>query len=169
MKNIKIEDGTATISINPTLYPLEVIYSASYIFLDKAYILLDGDSKKEIIIRLKPKKEAKDNHELEKLGGEFLNELINYADYRERAKETKNIREALLQRALFTNDPELIQNNTIASEDDAEFEKLLKEIEEKGDDALDDPQGIAIPWEEKYGKKKEEINEDENKKKSKAK
>ena len=60
--------------------------------------------------------------------------MINYADYQKRAKETKKIREMIMQRALITNDPSII--------DDLEDE-----------DWLDDPEGIAIPWEEKYGKK----------------
>lgn len=134
--NIKIEKDNVILSINSKLYTLETVYSAAYVFLDRAYILLDGDPKKEIIVRLKPK----EKQNLEKLGREFLNELINYADYQKRAKQTKKIREMLLQRALITNDPFIINK-----EDDV--------MEELDDDYLEDPEEIAIPWEEKYGKK----------------
>ncbi len=138
--NMKIKDNLVVLNINPKLYPLETIYSAAYIFLDRAYILLDGDPKTEIFIKLKPK----EKQDLEKLGGEFFNELINYADYQKRAEQTKKIRETLLQRALITNDPSVL-------EDDKEFDSLMEELD--GEDYLDDPEGIAIPWEEKYGDK----------------
>lgn len=142
MKRICVKEDSAILRVNPKSYPLEAIYSASYVFLDKAYILLDGDPKKEIIVTLK----AKGKEDLKKLGGEFFNELINYADYQRRAKETKKIREILLQRALITNDPSVLQNN-------GEFDKAMKKSGDDDDlDYLEDPEGIAIPWEEKYGK-----------------
>ena len=144
-ENIKIQGDSVVLSINPKLYALETVYSAAYVFLDRAYILLDGDPEKEILVKLKPKQ----NEDLDKLGGEFLNELINYADYRERSKQTKEIREMLLQRALITNDPSVL-------DDDKMDDELLEELE---DDYLEDPEEIAIPWEEKYGDNNKE-NED---------
>jgi His-Xaa-Ser system protein HxsD len=150
-ENIKIENNSAVLSINPKLYALDAIYSAAYVFLDKAYIVLDGDPEKEILVKIKPK----EGGDLEKLGNEFLNELINYADYQKRAEQTKKIREMLLQRALITNDPSIV-------EDDSEFDELLKELEDE--DYPDDPEGIAVPWEEKYGNEaKEKEGKDENK------
>lgn len=152
-KNITVNENSVTITINPKLYALETIYSAGYVFLDRAYILLDGDPKKDILVKLKPK----EKEDLKKLGLEFFNELINYADYQKRAEQTKKIREMLLERALITNDPSVIQNNE-------EFEDNLDDLEDD-EDYLDDPEGIAIPWEEKYGKKakKEEKTQDEDK------
>ena len=153
-ENMNIDNNSVIIKINPNLYALETIYSASYVFLDRAYILLDGDPDKEILIKLKPK----EKEDLEKLGGEFLNELINYSDYKKRAEQTKEIREVLLQRALITNDPSAIQNNE-------EFEEVMNDLGD--DDYLDDPEGIAIPWEEKYGdktkNKESKSDKDENK------
>lgn len=154
--NVKIEKDSVILSINPKLYPLETVYSAAYVFLDRAYILLDGNPEKEIIVNLKPK----ETEDLEKLGREFLNELINYADYQKRAEQTKKVREVLLQRALITNDPSVIQNDAV--EDDGEFDDIIKNLDEEDD--LDDPEGIAIPWEEKYGDKtKEEQPKNEDK------
>lgn len=141
MDNLQITDNTAVLNVNPKIYPLEIIYSAAYVFLDKAYVLLDGNPESEIKITLTPKSET----DLKQLGGEFLNELINYADYNKRAEKTKIIREMLLQRALVTNDSNVLDNYT----DDAD---LLEEIEnlEEDDDYLDDPEGIAVPWDEKH-------------------
>lgn len=141
MESLTISKTQATVRVSPKVYPLEAVYSASYVFLDRAYILLDGDPGYEFIIKIRPKSGT----DPETLAREFLNELINYADYGERAKNTKALREMILQRAIITNNPE-----TLAQEE--EFE----DIDFDDDDFLDDPEGIAVPWEEKYGKKEEE-------------
>ena len=59
---------------------------------------------------------------------DFNNELITYAVYKAKTAENQVIRDTIVQRALSTNLP--------------------------GDeqDYLDDPESIAVPWEEKYGK-----------------
>lgn len=144
-RGIKIRNDSVVLNINPKLYSLESIYSAAYVFLDRAYILLDGTPEKKIIIKLKPKEQE----DLNALGGEFLNELINYLDYQKRAEQTKKIKEVLLQRALITNDPSVLQKDVV--EEDKEFKRLMDELE--NEDILDDPEGIAVPWEEKYGDK----------------
>ena len=127
------KENKVLLSVNPKIYPLDVIYSASYAFLEKNYILLDGNPRTKVIVELKPKKK----YDLEKLGREFNNELLKYADYKKRSEQTKKIREMIIQRALFTNDP------------------LLVEPEEGLglDEDFEDPEGIAVPWEEKYGQK----------------
>ena len=128
-KQITVNDADVELSINPAVYPLDVVYSASYVFLDRAYVLLDGDPKEEITVTLKPKKEE----DLEALGGEFFNELLNYADYKQRAAESQKIRELLLQRALVTNDPSVI-------DEDPDFDEILKELEE------DNEPNVVTPW-----------------------
>ena len=138
--NIKIDGNEVVLKINPKLYSLETIYSAAYVFLDRVYVILDGDSEKEVLVKLKPKKEVN----LKEIAGEFFNELINYADYQKRAEKTKKIREVLLQRAIITNDPSIVK--------DDEIDKMLEDEDDA--DYLDDPEGIAIPWEEKYVNKK---------------
>ncbi len=144
--NVIVKDDSVILKINPNIYGLETIYSAAYVFLDRAYVVLDGDPEKEVLVKMKPKGED----DLNKLGLEFFNELINYADYQKRAEKTKKIREMLLERALITNDPSVIQ-------DDKEFDRLMAEL----DDDFDDPDGIAIPWEEKYGADREHDNKTE--------
>ena len=111
MGRIKInkKEGFVTLSLNPKVYPLDVVYSASYVFLDKSYVLLDGNPNKEVIVELRFKKSKGSKKQLEGLGRDFLNELVNYADYRERAEKTKEIRQILLQRALITNDFSVIK------------------------------------------------------------
>jgi His-Xaa-Ser system protein HxsD len=139
VNNLEInkKENKVLVSINPKIYPLDVIYSASYVFLDKNYVLLDGDTNKKITVELKPKKK----YNLEKLGREFNNELLKYADYKKRSEQTKQVREMIIQRALLTNDPSLVED--ISKEEELNLD----------DEELEDPEGIAIPWEEKYGKK----------------
>jgi His-Xaa-Ser system protein HxsD len=141
--NIDKKEKLVKISVNPKIYSLEVIYSSAYVFLDKAYILIEGDPKKEIIVELKPKKE----YNLEKLGREFNNELLNYATYATISKKNDGIRKILLQKALFTN-------SVVSNKEEVDFKEVLKELEEG--DHLEDPEDIAIPWEDKYGSKKKE-------------
>jgi len=45
--DIKVEKDSVIVSINPKLYDLETVYSAAYVFLDKAYILLDVTQKRD--------------------------------------------------------------------------------------------------------------------------
>lgn len=117
------------VSINPKIFSLSMIYSACYIFIDQAYAIIDGDPEDEIIVELVPKKE----YDLDKLRLEFSNELLNFAVYETRSKKNASIRGTLLKRALLTNEVETSTRETV------EF--------------IDDPEGISIPWEEKYGKK----------------
>ncbi len=127
-KTIMIAPGgkEATVLINTKLYPPEVIYSAAYVFLDKAFFLFDGDPKKQINVTIKPRKKGLD---LKGLCMEFSNELINYSVYVIQAAKKQAIREAIIRRALATN--------TLSDE--------TSEPDEPGE-WLDDPEGIAKPW-----------------------
>ena len=70
--------GWVKLRIHPKVYSLASVYSAGYVFLDKAYLYLDKDSKQRIIAWLFPKNKKED---LQKLGLNFYNELINYSHY----------------------------------------------------------------------------------------
>ncbi|MBT3303699.1 hypothetical protein HN592_05185 [Candidatus Woesearchaeota archaeon] len=121
MQNIKIKNGIVKIKVNTSIYPLETIYSALYVFLDRAYVLLDGNPKKNVIVNLKPKCDE----DLNIIGQEFNNELINYASYKEISERNKEVKKILLSRALLTNNPQSVQK------------QLLEEDEE-----------VKIPWED---------------------
>ena len=141
MKIAKKKNGLI-ISLNPKIYPLEAIYGTCYVFVDRAYLFLDGNPNKEVKVFLKGKKEL-NLKELEKLAGEFKNELLNYSLRLSIAKNTKKIRETIVERALFSVLPH-----------EEELEKINKSEQINEKTIEDDPLGIAVPWEEKYGKKK---------------
>lgn len=127
-KNLKIrqKENSVTINVNSQIYPLDVIYSAAYVFLDRCYILLDGNPKKRISVTLKPKKTEE---EFGKVAGEFSNELLNYAFYKKQAEKTSTIRQSIVQRALITNEGDILSKNS------------GKEIR-----YAKDKRGIAKPW-----------------------
>ncbi len=127
--NITFNNNQAELKVNPKMYPLETIYSAAYVFLDNAYIILDGNLETQVLVKI----EAKEGKDIKIIAKEFYNELLNYADYSKRAEATKKIREMILQRAIISNDPNVL--------DDQEFESLLKDLE------TDDDNETVMPWE----------------------
>lgn len=105
------------------VYPLSTVYSSAYVFLDKAYIYLDKDSKEKVAVWLFPKAK-KEN--LNKLGMDFYNELINYAHYFSSLKTNAETVKLLLQRALFSAAPSLVKEA-----EEKEIQDLIKELEEE--------------------------------------
>jgi His-Xaa-Ser system protein HxsD len=120
--------------LNRKIYPLEVIYAAAYVFLDKIYIILNENENKDIIVTIRCKN---NNQDISKLANEFYNELINYSNYYRRSDETKKIREIFLQKALITNKtpPKKIS-------EDEELNKILNKL---ASDENDNDE-IIVPW-----------------------
>ncbi len=135
MSSAKIKKGKnqITITVDSRIYPLEVVYGAAYVFLDKAYLYLDGDPKKKITITIKGKNKLS-RKETGNLAREFLNELLNYSLRYQISKQNRKIREYIVGTALLG----------AVREEPAETEK---------EDWQKDSLGIAVPWEEKYKKK----------------
>lgn len=169
---LNTEENYCTLKINPGIYPLEIIYCAAYVFIDKAYVILDGDPGKEIEVILKPK-DTSNNESLNNLGHEFYNELLNYAVYYQKSKSSRAVRDAIIQKALLTNEMPYVpalesesssNKSTIKSTMDQqnEDEAIAKELERLEKEASVDIKDIAVPWEEKYGKKTSKDSEDNN-------
>lgn len=125
--------------INPKIYPLEAIYATCYVFVDRYYVFLD-EIRERIKIVFAPKASKKLNHHL--LKGEFLNELLNNTLRFKISKRNQRIREMIVKEALFFSQPKKEIDGIVASE-----EKTHQSWQ-------NDPEGIAIPWEEKYKNKK---------------
>ncbi len=121
-KHIKLSSDHAEIVLNGKIYAKETVFAAGYVFLDKAYILLDQSADK-IFVYLYPQDEKAD---LKKLAMEFYNELLNYAHYFTRVKANADAIKSLMQRALFSTSPSLVQEA-----EEKEIEDLIKELEEE--------------------------------------
>ena len=140
-----------TIKINPKIYPLEVVEGAAYTFIDRAYVDISGNPKKQISVALA----GKDNlnrKEILRLAGEFKNELLNYALRREISRNNREIREHIISRALFSSVVPPEEEFNLVKKKIQESEKKDRAKKIKKGDFIDDPLGIAVPWEEKYGK-----------------
>lgn len=140
MKKIKTKIGSnqTVFYLDSKIYSLAAIYSAANAFLDRAYVLLDGDPAKEIIVSLKGK-EILSQKQLKALEGEFYNELLSCLLRTEVARSNQKIREYIVASALVSGLP----SDLVVGE----------EKEEQGD-WRNDPMGIAVPWEKKFKKAK---------------
>jgi His-Xaa-Ser system protein HxsD len=132
------------IKINTEIYPLEAVYSAAYVFLDKAYVFLKGDPKGEITAEIRPKQEIKNEIGMEEFGMEFNSQLLNYTTYKQYSDKNIEVKKMLMHE-IFTN---IKGDNLPINAEEKVSVANYKDIE------IDDPDGILIPWEEKYGKKK---------------
>ena len=151
--NMEIKENCVVVSVNPKIYPLEVIQSAAYILIDRVYVVMDGDPEEEIFVQLIPKETT----DLQKLAYEFNNELLNYAVYHIQSKRNKEVRDAIVKRVFLTNnedyrpvtDAELAMPQPAETGSDEEGVEKLQEELEKNEDIIgfeDDPLGIAKPW-----------------------
>ena len=73
---INAKENKIVVPVNPQLYSLEAIYGAAYIFLDRAYLFLDGNPKSQVMVTLKGK-EKLNKKQLKDLAGEFYNEILS--------------------------------------------------------------------------------------------
>ncbi|MCX6802536.1 MAG: His-Xaa-Ser system protein HxsD [Candidatus Diapherotrites archaeon] len=148
MKNIELfpREGKAIISVNPKVYSLEVVYSAAYVFLDKAYFFLDGDPEKGLMVAMQAKDEKISKKALETLAKDFGNELVNYSVYIAQAARNQAVREAIIKRALATNIEDEYCPECSMEKEIAGAAKKIKMPEEDENLYIKDPEGISAPW-----------------------
>ena len=122
VSNLTLHASHVVVAVNPKIYPLDIIYSAAYVFLDRAFVVIDGDPGRQVLVELRPKVAATD---IEQLGTDFNAELLNYAVFAFQKEKAREIRDYIIRRAMET----------------------IREA--PSERYLDDPEGIAIPWEER--------------------
>jgi His-Xaa-Ser system protein HxsD len=141
IETLDLETSTLTLSLDIDLYPRDVLYAAAYVFLDRAYVLLDRNDRR-FLVHLRGK-QAIDEPALRALAGEFENELLAQALRQRVVKANQKIIEDITAIAIAgaAGSPE---------SDDAADDPMLIDLQDPGDDGfLDDPLGIATPWEAK--------------------
>jgi len=156
-KNKGVEPGPeGTLLVHKDLYPKEVLFGTAFTFLDRCYVHLDVADPQRIQVRLRPRPSS--SWTADELAGEFANELVNQALRLHFSRQTEKVRTQVVARAIAlagAGDLEAPQSQAApgGSVPDLppEVAKLLAE-EDEILDFLDDPLGIAVPWEEKYGK-----------------
>lgn len=94
----KMEDGRLCFSINKNIYSLKALYRTSYIYTDEYYIGIDEKNDKYLVYLSAKNMEIPDK----KVVGEFQNELLHQSIRFAVEKETKQIRELIITRALYS-------------------------------------------------------------------
>lgn len=117
---IEIKDDCAELRVNSDIYSKEVIFAVGYHYLDKAYILLDSEDG-EIIVHIFPQQPGTD---LKQFTMEFCNEMLNYGHYFSRLQNNSEAIKSIMQRALFSAAPSLVQEA-----EEQEIEDLIRELE----------------------------------------
>lgn len=139
---VAVDRASAAISLrmDAQLYPLGALYAAAYVFIDRCYVLLDKPEASQFRVTLSWKKGEPPEGALEALAGEFANELLSCAWRAKIAEESRATIEAVTARAMAG----------------AMGPPTLDELEkfDFSEEAFEDPLGIAMSWEDKYGKKK---------------
>ncbi|MCX5796727.1 MAG: His-Xaa-Ser system protein HxsD [Elusimicrobia bacterium] len=167
------------LKVDSGIYPLEAIQAAAYTFSDRVYIrIARNGGGKEVSLSLKQKSGGTD---LAAISDEFHNELLHEALRHRVSQANKKIREFIVTKALVSAQvpsalPPAAQAQTpeeecpecaaeaaaaakasaaqpaapVDAELEKEIEKLLSEIEKSGPGG-DDPLGVAVPWEKKFG------------------
>ena len=123
INNFDKDTNFASITVNLQVYNLQSIYAAGYVFLDKAYILLNHGKDKNVEVHIF----SKSGTELKKLALDFCNELINYAHYFSRVENNSSAIKAIMQRVLFSVNPKFAEEA-----EEQEIQDLLKELEKEG-------------------------------------
>lgn len=98
-KLTKENDNSIAFYLNKDIYNVKTIMKAAYNFIEDFYILLNYvNSDIEVVLE---SKEQKNSEEMKKHKGEFYNELLRQNVRYIVAKDTKNIRELVMGRALY--------------------------------------------------------------------
>ena len=100
-KLYSIKENIAEITLEKEIYPIVVIEKAISNFMENAYIKIKTENGKKVIVQL-VLKIVNNKENLEKIIGDFYNELLREALRYEISKETKNLRELIVGRALYT-------------------------------------------------------------------
>jgi His-Xaa-Ser system protein HxsD len=144
---VTVDLGSSSIAlrIDSTLYPLSALYAAAYVFIDRCFVLLDRPDSTHYRVSLSPKKGGATGEALTAYAGEFANELLSCTWRAKIAEESRGLIEAATAQAL---------RGAMGAPSLDDLEKF-----DFSEEAFEDPLGIAMSWEEKYGKKKSESTE----------
>jgi His-Xaa-Ser system protein HxsD len=132
-----------TLSLDVGLYSRDVLYAAAYVFLDRAYVLLDREVGR-FIVHVRGK-QLLDEPTLRAMAGEFENELLAQALRLKVVKANQRIIEQVTALAI-TGAAGVTDPTGEGVADDG----ILIDMDKPADDGfLDDPLHIATPWETK--------------------
>ena len=136
---VDVAEGRVFVVLDADLYPLPAVYAAAYVFLDRCYVLLDRPEPGKLRVSLAPKQAEADPARLRAWAGELANELLSCAWRHQITAANRAVIEATTMQAMAgaVGQPSL--------DELADFDFT--------DEPFEDPLGIAVAWEDKYGGK----------------
>ncbi len=155
-----MSDGVIKIAVDTSIYHKDAAAAAAYTLIDRMYVELKGGKGSFINVELSPKEGVALSPA--RIKGEFMNELLHQTLRRKISETHHRIREYIVTQALLSAQTredipaEEVDaarekgNKALDKELEKEIDRLLAEAEKS--DFKKDPLGIAVPWEEKYGK-----------------
>jgi len=122
------------ITLHSEVYPIETILQTCYQFIDRVYFYIDLDeSGKKVLVKITFKADLPKKLTPKEFRGKFLEELLDCSLRHAINQRNQKLREYIVGSALFSHDP------TQAAVTPPEG-------------PLNDPLGIAVPWEQRHGK-----------------
>ncbi len=95
------DDNSATMSIHPGIFSLEVAQLAAYSLGDRAHVVFTGDPDREIRVAIR----AKAGEHIRAVVDSYHEELLSYAVHETVNARNHEIIELILRRVLATNKP----------------------------------------------------------------
>ncbi len=140
--------NSVVIGVDTAVYPKDAVLGAAYVFIDRCFVLLDAPGETALSVALRGR-EPLDDEALSALGGEFSNELLAQTLRHRIAEQNRGLLETIVGSAIggAIGPPPM-------PEPEGEFDLSELEALELEDEPFDDPLGIAMSWEEKYGDKR---------------
>ena len=143
------DSRVARLRVDLDVHSRDAIFAAAYTFIDRCYVWLDKDADGRIVVELTPRVGANDS--VEALSGDFANELLAQSTRAMVLAANGDLVKAIVSRALVGAGATAAQAAAPTLPDLETFE-----LE---DEPFDDPLGIAMSWEEKYGKKTPDVSQ----------
>lgn len=134
IETIDLETSTLSVSLDIDLYPRDALYAAAYVFLDRAYVLLDRVGER-FVVHVRGKQPISEAG-LRELAGEFENELLAQALRHRVVKTNQHIIEQVTALAI---------SGAVGGDGRGGFEEPVND----GMEFVEDPLGLAAPWEAK--------------------
>ncbi len=147
-----------SIDLSLRVYPLDAVFGACYRLIDRFFVYLDQPEKGKLSVTITPKN-PDEHSNLREIAGGFSNDLLHQVLRLRIGKKTGAVRDMIVGRALLSADPsaeyaqpfvdkesEMVKDLDSQAYDD----KNTNKQDVFGHDYLDDPLGIAVPWEEKF-------------------
>lgn len=136
----EVQSGSVWLVVDESLYPLDALYGASYVFIDRCHVFLERSAPGQVRVTLSPKK-VEGEAALRAYVGEFANELLSCAWRHHITRANRAMIEAVTVEAIASamGPPSL--------DDLASFDFSNQPFE--------DPLGIAVSWEKKEQERRE--------------